>query len=420
MISETLLLLAEHEQRRLRTLNLVASENLMSPAAKIALSSDLAHRYNLPPKNKRPAAIWDYPNQEWSRKIETRARSLAQKLFSGSYSDVRPLSGNNIANIVISGLLESGDTVMTVPASAGGHFATAALCQHFRINRLDIPYDSMPGEIDITELKVLLESYSPKLIYLDASMIQFPYPVRKIRELSPTGTTIIYDASHCFGLIAGGRFQKPLLEGANMLVGSTHKSMFGPQKGLIVGQKDDEFCRAAYDKITPLFVSNSHVHHIAALAITLEELTEYGAVYSRNVILNAKALGRFLSQLGVETLFADKGFTECHQLLCKVETDNIEQIVAKLEHCGIHVNGISLPFNRGVGIRLGTAELTRRGFGESEMRDIAHSIADVLQGGASVSQILKRVRELSTSFKDIYYGFDEQGRCLGLPKSSSC
>jgi glycine hydroxymethyltransferase len=402
VVSDILPLISQQEDRLRRTINLVASENLMSPAARRALSSDFAHRYCLPPSGERPADIWDYPNQSLGREIERLTKRAAQQLFGGAYVDLRPLSGNNIASILISTLARGAEGVFTVPGSAGGHFATAPICKQFGAARIDLPYDEKTGRIDIDDCAALAKTRKPKMIYLDASMILFPYPVAALRDIFGPDCIIAYDASHCFGLIAGGVFQAPFREGADFLVGSTHKSMFGPQKGMILAQNDDARARAVHEAITPLYVSNSHSHHVAALGIALEELIAFGRAYATQVVANARALAQALASEGLRPLYAEQGFTDSHQILCAIEGDALSAL-AKLERVGIHVNGVSLPFSAAPGLRIGAAESTRRGLVEEDMRALANCIADTLNERRSVAAVAAQVTDISRTHQDIHF-----------------
>lgn len=394
-----------HEQRRRVTLNLVASENLMSPAALKALASDFAHRYALPGNDERPKEIWEYPNQDISRQIEARGRALACSLFHGNWADLRPLSGNNIAGLLLSTLVASGEGALSVPATAGGHFATPPICDRHGVDRRDLPYDAATGRVSLAACAALAREFSPRFIYLDASMILFPYPVAELREIFGDDCIIAYDASHCFGIIAGGSFQAPLLEGADLIVGSTHKSMFGPQKGLIVARDAGAIAATLKDAITPLFVSNSHVHHVAALGVALEELEVFGRDYARQVVVNAQALGEALFADGIDVLFPEQRFTNCHQLLCDLRGVEGSAALSALQRCGLHVNAVNLPFRGSPGLRLGVAELTRRGFGVDAITEVAGCIADVLHQRAPEERVAARVMDLSRAHPGLAFAF---------------
>jgi glycine hydroxymethyltransferase len=395
-------LIAQHESRLTRTINLVASENLVSQDVRRALSSDVSMRYCIPPEGERPAAIWDYPNQADIRAIASETEDLARELFHATYADARPLSGNQVAQIILMSLVERGDTVWSVPADCGGHFATPVIARREGLVLLPIPYDRDRGIIDVEAASQLARKHPPRLIFLDASMQVFPHPVAALREALGPDTIISYDASHTMGLIAGGHFQAPLLEGADLLHGSTHKSLWGPQKGLITVGENSTVAARIRDAVVPLFVSNVHVHHVAALGIALEEARDHGPAYARDVIANAQALATSLSERGVEVLFARIGATASHQVL--VDLGNREASLAiwnRLQAAGLNTNAISLPFRPSFGLRLGVAEATRRGLGQSEMSLIATWIAACIAGRGSVEAIANEVAEMSARFSFI-------------------
>ena len=388
----------------------------MSPAARKMLASDFAHRYCIPPRGQRPEEIWDYPNQTYSRQIEEIAKEIACTLFHGAYADVRPLSGNNIVSMIFPSLTKRGDVLLSVPPSCGGHFSTKSIAELFGLKHLYLPYDNERGEIDVEACAKLAGDFKPKLIYLDASMILFPHPVEHIRNIFGDAVIIAYDASHCFGVIAGRAFQAPLLEGADLISGSTHKTMFGPQKGLIVSRKNDAIAQTIQRAITPLFVSNPHVHHIASLAVALEELSAFGRAYAKRVVSNAKLLGRVLYNMKIPIMFAARDFTECHQLICLLDSKTEPlQMVQRFEDAGIHVNGIHAPFSSRPGLRLGVAELTRRGFQREAMTEVASMIGDILLERRSVWHVRERVRDISLAHPALVYGFNEVGEPLDAP-----
>lgn len=401
---EILQLIAQHEAKLTQTLNLVASENLLSDDVRRALSSDVSMRYCIPPAGERPAAIWDYPNQEQIRLIAKETDSLAKEIFHADYADSRPLSGNQIALIILSTLASKGDIVWSVPPDCGGHFATPVIADKFGLKLISLPYDHDRGIIDIDAVKKLAKKHPPKLIFLDASMQLFPHPVADLRDAVGPSAIISYDASHTLGLIAGGSFQAPLLEGADLLHGSTHKTLWGPQKGLITVREEGEVSALIKEAVIPLFVSNIHVHHVAALGIALEEARDYGASYSQAVIRNAKALGKSLVANGVNVMFHEIGTTESHQLFIDVgEKQESMNFWNRLQEAGLHTNAISLPFRDSYGLRLGLSEVTRRGLGTDEMDQIGELIALCRPDHAPLESIANRVVNLSEQFSTILY-----------------
>lgn len=401
-------LISDHQQRLSRTLNLVASENLSSANVRSALASDLNHRYCIPPADQRPAAIWDYPNQEVPRAILAETEALARALFHAVYADVRPLSGNQVAQIVLTTLAESSDVLWSVPSACGGHFATEVIARREGMRLVPIPYDRSRGIVDVEAAAALARTHPPKLIFLDASIQTFPHPLSDLRAAVGSDPIISYDASHTFGLIAGGRFQAPLLEGADILHGSTHKSLWGPQKGMILARKQGASARALADAVVPMFASNIHLHHVAALGIALEEVRDFGAEYADKVIENAKTLGSALVEHGMDVLFVDQGLTESHQILAALgDKSRALECWGLLETGGLHTNAVFLPFRDNCyGLRLGTAEVTRRGMGPAEMAQIGSWIAACCQGGLSPSALAGMVAELSQAHPSLAFTND--------------
>lgn len=400
-------LINQMESKRVCSLNLVASENLMSEAALHAMRSDLGHRYLIP--EERPAAIWDYPNQEFSRKIAELTEGLAKRLYGGEYADVRPLSGNQIAYIVVNSFIPHGGTIFCIPDTCGGHFATVPICEREQVKVVDIPYDMSSGMMDIPALKKLYEIHRPELIFLDSSMILFPHPTAQIRDALGDEAVISNDCSHVLGLVAGQGFANPLAEGADLIHGSTHKSLFGPQKGLIVCRENGDRAGKIRDTITPLFVSNAHVHHIAALGIALEEMELFGQDYASQVVRNAQTLGSVLDQEGLEVFARDKGYTQSHQIWCVI--GNRQEALAAftaLQEIHIHLNCIKVPFTNHYGFRIGLSELTRRGFQESEIVEVGHLMAQCLRKKTPYSFLKRKVENLSLQHPNVLYTFEDK------------
>ncbi len=406
-VRSLLSILDEHEARRGRTISLVASENRVSPACRRALASDVGNRYVMPPEDARPPGMWDYPNQSSMRSLLARAEALACERFGGEVADVRPLSGNNAAAILLTCGLPAGGRVASIPAYCGGHFATDALCRRFGHPRFDLPYDDAAGRIDVGAAAALCAAERVDLVFLDASTQLFPHPVAELRAALPDRTAIVYDASHTMGLIASGRFQDPLAEGADALQGSTHKSLFGPQKGLFVFRRGGELAERVLEATIPLFVSNVHAHHVLALAVALAETAEFGRAYADRVVENARALGAGLTDHGFDILFPEREFTSSHQIVCVVgaKSDAV-RLFARLDEAGLFVNLVSVPYRRGAfGFRIGVAEAARRGMGPAAMRAVADLFAAARDASAvDVSaRVAPRVAALSGEFRGLAY-----------------
>lgn len=400
-------LISDYERRYHNSFNLVASENCSSPAVRAALSSDLHHRYAIPPENERPPGLWDYPHQDEIRNIIKETEALACRLFQGKQANLFPLSGNQIAQIMIMNLLQPGETFLSVGASCGGHFTTAKVAERHGVRRIDLPYDFDTGSLNVELTAELAAKEKPKMVFLDASMILFPYPVKELRSALDKDVIISYDASHTFGLIGGGRFQSPLSEGADFLHGSTHKSLWGPQKGMIIAGTSPETTDKAFKDILPFFVSNVHMHHIAALGIALEEVEKHGAAYASVVVDNARALAAEMHRLGADVLFADQGFTDCHQIIVRIgEKQKAMQVFESLQKAGLNTNAMKMPFSKEsecYGLRIGAAEVTRRGLKGEAMLLLARLIADTIHKKQPIERIASAVSNLSQQYMDIQY-----------------
>ncbi|MBP9846925.1 MAG: hypothetical protein KBD43_12785 [Saprospiraceae bacterium] len=410
----------QHESKRIQSINLVASENLMSPEACRAMQSDLTNRYCMPDEKNRPADMWDYPNQECTRSVAARTEQYVSEVFGGAYADVRPLSGNNVAYVILKSLVPSGGKVFSVSGENGGHFTTAEICRREGFSIYGLPYDSHTGNIDIEKVRDLASKIKPDLVFLDASMQLFPYPLRELREIFGEDVIISFDASHTMGLIAGGSFQSPFVEGADIVHGSTHKSLFGPQKGLIACKNDvdhpDRVSARIKEIVSPLFVSNMHIHNVAALGVALEEMKDFGEAYSKQVIKNAKAFAKALHAEGIDVLYPEKDFTQSHQVICRVENkEKMKENMLLLEKINIHANGIKVPYLGGFGFRFGLAEVTRRGMMEAEVVKIAKLVADCFLKRKSSDDMKKSVVDISHQFTNIQYTFSSTSE-MGLMK----
>jgi glycine hydroxymethyltransferase len=226
---------------------------------------------------------------------------------------------------------------------------------------------------------------------------------------------INYDAAHVAGLIAGGRFQDPLREGTDTMTMSTHKTLFGPQGGLVLGsEKHAEPIKKA---MFPGLTSSHHIHHMAGKAVAFAEALEFGKDYAEQTINNAKALAAELNNVGFKVLGEKNGYTESHQTVVNVlDYGDGGKIEADLEKANIIVNRQLIPgdlkakrhYMHPGGIRLGTSEITRLGMKESEMKEIASMIKDVVIGKKDSTTVTGKVTEFRKEFQKTQYCFDNK------------
>ena len=258
-------LVRRHDAWRARTLNLIASENVLSPAAREVLDSDLLHRY----AEGHPGGRY-YEGTRYVDEIESRASAACRRVFKCGWADVRPISGTVSNEAVFSRLVPRGATVIAHKVATGGHIS------HDRMGALGkrtdriLPWPTLPDgyTLDAAAARDLISKEQPALVVLGRSLFLFPEPVAQIREAaSEAGTKIVFDGAHVLGLVAGGCFQDPLAEGADVLTGSTHKTFFGPQRGVVLATGRDEALRQAVDKgVFPGSTSNHHLFSLPSLA----------------------------------------------------------------------------------------------------------------------------------------------------------
>jgi glycine hydroxymethyltransferase len=211
------------------------------------------------------------------------------------------------------------------------------------------------------------------------------------------GAIVGFDGSHVLGLIAGREFQDPLREGASAIFGSTHKSFFGPQGGIILA--DEEHGRIIKEKIYPTFVDNAHWNRIAALTLALAEMKEFGKAYAKQVIHNSKTLAKALHDYGFPVICEHLGFTRSHQIILDFGGQEKGKAFAeRLQDANIIVD---------CWVRIGTCEVTRRGMKETEMMKIAELTKRAVIDKEKHEKIRKDVARLRSEFPKVEYCFDK-------------
>lgn len=414
--------LQEHSKWFENSIPLIASENVPSLAVREALTSDFGNRY---------AEGWPgervYAGCIFIDKVEIQCMELAKKLYRAEFADVRPISGV-VANLAVySAFTNPGDVMIAPSIPAGGHIShgkkehsgTAGL-----VHGLDVefyPFDADEMTIDVDKTKEKIEELKkanrlPKMAMFGGSLFLFPHPVKELADfLKAYNIHINYDAAHVAGLIAGGQFQDPLREGADTMTMSTHKTLFGPQGGLVLSY--EKFGEAIKKATFPGLTSSHHIHHMAAKAITFAEALEFGKDYAKQVIKNAKALAVALSENGFKVLGEKRGFTKSHQIAVNVlDYSDGGKVEAELEKANIIVNRQLIPgdikagrnyFHPG-GIRLGVAEITRLGMRESEMKEIAAFIKKIIIDKKDPKKMTPKVKAFRKDYQKVRYCFDNK------------
>jgi glycine hydroxymethyltransferase len=398
---------------------LIASENVMSPAAREVINSDLSNRYaeGLPGKRY-------YQGNIYVDQIETICENLAREVFACRFADVRSTSGTVSNMAVLMALTKTRDKMTTVALSDGGHISHAKIgATGMRgIRTFNYPFDEKNMNIDIQGAKRLIREVKPKVALFGQSVFLFPTPLDEMKDVfSEVGCSTWYDAAHVLGLIAGRKFQDPLREGIDVISGSTHKTLPGPQHGMILSDLTKQGLETSLRRgVFPGVTSNHHLHSVAALAVTLAETREFGEAYADQVIRNAKALGQGLFERGMDVLCEHLGFTESHTIVVDVEEFQGGAKVAKnLEAANIILNKNLLPWDsdpvRPCGIRIGSQELTRLGMKEKEMAEVAELVARVVVKGQAPETVKPDVIDLKRQFTKVHYCFFEGEEAYDYP-----
>lgn len=391
MIDEILGLVKEHEDwRGKRCLNLIPSENVMSPTVRKLLSSELGNRYT--------ARDRFYMGTRFTDEIEQYGEQLAKKVFKAEIADLRPLSGHIADLIVLANFTKPGDSLMCLSPGDGGYpgMWIEGLAGLLKLKTVPFPFSKRDRNIVIDKAKKTISRAKPKIVIFGSSLITFPHPVRELAKIaSDNGALVGFDGSHVMGLIAGGQFQDPLREGASVLFGSTHKSFFGPQGGMILANKEQgEFLQS---KIYPAFVDNAHWNRIAALTLALAEMKQFGKAYAKQLVENSQALAKALSDYDFPVETKHLGFTRSHQVI--VDFGSYEKgraIAEKLQHANIITDCV---------IRFGTCEVTRRGMKRKEMTRIAELLKRVVVDKEKPERLKKDVGKLAADFQRTEYCF---------------
>lgn len=400
-------LLDKHEAYRDTCLNLIASENTPSPLVEALFDERLARRYG----NYSGTDLYrrNYKGNRYIAEIEAYTQALAKDLFGAAYVDFRPLSGNIAGIGTTFALAKPGDTALEV--HNGHHYAEKLLSSPLKVElrSIPIPWDGQRSNINLDATLALIAEYKPSIVNVGSGVFLFPQPVRELkqamREANPDAY-LIYDASHVIGLIAGRRFQAPFNEGADVIISSTHKTLAGPQGGMIL-TNDASIAERVAKGLYPLLMSNHHLNRLPALAGTFIEWMACGEAQADAIVTNAKALGSALAERGVPILGADLGFTESHTLILIVDKYGEGGALANhLEACHIIAGAAGLAPEVGTsGLRMGVQEVTRWGMTPADAPDIADCIVAALSG-ESPENLKPEVAKVARRFDTIQFTVD--------------
>lgn len=361
--------------------NLNPATNVMNPRAEAMLASGLGSRPSLGyPGDKYEMGL------EAMEQIEVIAAELAAEIFNARYAEIRVPSGA-IANLyAFMALTKPGDTIITPPASVGGHVTHHAdgCAGLYGLKSHPAPVDADGYTIDLDGLRALAHEVKPTLITIGGSLNLLEHPVAKIRDIADeVGAHVLFDAAHQCGIIAGKAWKNPLDEGAHLMTMSTYKSLGGPPSGLIV-TNDAEIAQRLDAIAFPGMTANFDAAKSAALAVSLLDWRDFGAAYAAEMIAMSQALAAALKSEGLPVFETRHGPTQSHQFAIEAAAFGGGQAASKtLRKGGFLACGIGLPIatvkDDMNGLRFGTPELVRWGMTAQDAPELARRIAAVLR-----------------------------------------
>jgi aminomethyltransferase len=427
--------------RRNETVNLIPSEQSHSSAVRLLSVMDPSFRYA---EHKKTKSFYDYDvfyyqGTGFIDEVEHLLVDEFKKFLDCAEAETRVVSGQMANTAVFSALMDYKNRVnrkrdavrlgyvLNNHIIRGGHLSAqpmGALHDYIAVDPVtekaavvNFPVEKDNSyKIDVEETKKVIEKYKPELILFGKSMVLHKEPVREIRKFvdeQKINTVILYDMAHVLGL-AGDHFQKPFAEGADLVTGSTHKTFFGTQRGVIAGNYDKEDYRYALwetieTRAFPGSVSNHHLGTLLGLLMAAYEMNCFKDEYQKNVVNNAKYFAQCLKNAGLDVAGDPAvSYTETHQVIVRVGYGAGPEIADRLEKNNIIVNYQATPEEEGFtasgALRLGVAEMTRFGFGSEEFEQTAFLMADVILRNKGVKEDIKKLR---SKFTDMKYCFTD-------------
>lgn len=437
--------------RRAECVNLIPSEQPASAFVDALCAADPAGRYNEHNQLKWLGAnapdVRYYKGTSFIMEKEEELKAALRTFFNCMQVEPRIISGQMANDTVYDALKQFRNRhrgveprglgpVLVHDLNKGGHLSAqvaGALKNYVRIDprtgRPDVLHFPMsagnPYLIDVEETKRIIAERKPELLVFGRSVIIQREPVREIASFihaefgadNPERPVILYDAAHVLGLL-GPHYQDPLAEGADLVTGSTHKTFFGPQRGVILsniapGSAFEELWQYAVARTFPGHVSNHHLGTLLGLLGATCEMLAFRDEYPRKVITNAKAFARALSAAGLKCEGDPRNdYTETHQVLLRTGRAKGQWLAELLEANNIITNPQAFyddpSFTAASGVRMGAQEMTRYGMGEHDFSKLAALIAEIVSGGAErpAGHWKPRVVEFRSHFREMRYCFN--------------
>ena len=427
--------------RQQECINLIPSEMTISPMARILSVMDPAFRYA---EHKKVKAFYDtdifyYQGIGFIAEVEQMLEEEMRKFMGCENVETRLVSGQMANTAVFSAMVDYINRtdrkieprrirrVMNNHIGKGGHLSAqpmGALRDYVaRDPRTERPavvnFPVLPDnrhKVDVPTMLKLIDEYRPELIIFGKSMVIHKEPVAEIRRFlddQNIDTVVMYDMAHVLGLI-GPHFQKPFAEGADLVTGSTHKTYFGTQRGVVGSrfQEDEEryeLWEALLRRVFPGSVSSHHPGTLLGLLIAAYEMNHFKDEYQARVIANAKAFARGLKDCGLDVIGDPSiDFTETHQVLVDVGYSRGPEIASRLEAnniiCNFQANTDEEGFTASGALRTGVSEMTRFGMQEEDFHDLAVLIHDVVKNNSDVTDKVKALRERFSEMQFCFRG----------------
>jgi glycine hydroxymethyltransferase len=372
--------LGQERVRQEEHIELIASENYASPRVLEAQGSVLTNKYAEGYPGKRY-----YGGCEFVDIAEQLAIDRAKQLFGADYANVQPHSGSQANAAAYLALIKPGDTLLGMSLDHGGHLTHGAKVNFSGkiFNAVQYGLDPATGEIDYAQVERLAHEHRPRLIIAGFSAYSRVIDWTRFRAIADAvGAYFLVDMAHVAGLVATGAYPSPIPH-ADVVTTTTHKTLRGPRGGLILARANDEITKKLNSLIFPGTQGGPLMHVIAAKAVAfLEAMQPEFVDYQRRVVANARTMCRVLEERGHRIV---SGGTDNHLFLLDLIEKNVtgKDADAALGRAHITVNKNAVPNDPRPpfvtsGLRIGTPAVTTRGFGEAEVGQLAHWIADVL------------------------------------------
>lgn len=373
-------LLALDYSYRQRELSLTASENYPSLFVRLLGAAMHGGFYYFDPPFPSDAGEWHFPDSGAMDAMAAMLRKLGTSLFEAGTFDWRPNGGSVAEQAVMLGTCSRGDALVHFAHRDGGHFALEDLARKVGIEVYHLPMVQRTLLVDTDALRTLVRDHpSIRLVMLDQSFKLRWQPLLEIREALPPGVVLSYDCSHDGALIAGGALPQPLLQGAHVVHGNTHKTIAGPMKAFVAfADRSHPALTEVSNWVCPMLQSNSHAELLLPMLVAFAELALSGRPYAEQVTRNARRLALALVEEGFHVSGEHFGYTQTHQVhvVLGAAATALGLVTDVLPAAGFRVNNVEIPGSGGShGLRLGTQAMTRRGMTEAHFVEVARLLA---------------------------------------------